>query len=67
MVVGETHHFRKPPYRIKFFQQSGRNHPMGSPPVDQPSVQVKSFDENQMVFTRACNAGKGDAWVPWIP
>lgn len=30
-------------------------------------VQVKSFDENQMVFTRACNAGKGDAWVPWIP
>ncbi len=28
-------------------------------------VQVKSYNKDQMVFTRACNAGKQEAWVPW--
>ena len=51
----------------KFSQQSVAITPWDLPGESNPSVQVKSFDENQMVFTRACNAGKGDAWVPWIP
>ena len=26
--------------------------------------QLKSFNEHQMIFTRACDAGKHEAWAP---
>ena len=27
--------------------------------------QLKSFNKHQMIFTRACDAGKHEAWAPW--